>query len=188
VVLGIDMSDKPHAIAEGLPLGKIFATGRAFVPFVGRSTFDKLATLVEGGVTIEARATSGAPPVYPLRDMFTTEAINTADALWSKVEVGSVVLAPNFALSLSEALVCATFCTIPSAGHSDQPSPSRAERPDEKTALRAGLTPRAARAVVVDRIRAWLRPVRLPAGEAQRDTLLRQRRPVSPGRAGRRSR
>jgi hypothetical protein len=82
-----------HAIAEGLPLGKIFATGRAFVPFVGRSAFDKLAALIEGGVTIEARATSGAPPVYPLRDMFTTEAINTADALWAKVEVGSVVLA-----------------------------------------------------------------------------------------------
>jgi hypothetical protein len=82
-----------HAIAEGLPLGKIFATGRAFVPFVGRSAFDKLAALIEGGVTIEARATSGAPPVYPLPDMFTTEAVNTADALWAKVEVGSVVLA-----------------------------------------------------------------------------------------------
>jgi hypothetical protein len=127
VVLGIDMSDKPHAsrfaerdatfvvraaelmgfhvirvpadstelhaIAERLPLGKIFATGRAFVPFVGRSAFDKLATLVEGGVTIEARAMSGALPVYPLADMFTTEAVNTADALWAKVEVGSVVLA-----------------------------------------------------------------------------------------------
>jgi hypothetical protein len=86
-------NDELHGIAEKLPLGKIFATGRAFVPFVGRSAFDKLAALVEGGVTIEARATSGAAPVYPLRDMFTTEAINTADALWSKVEVGTVVLA-----------------------------------------------------------------------------------------------
>jgi hypothetical protein len=127
VVLGIDMSDKPHAsqfaereapfvmraaelmgfhvirvppdnaelhaIAEGLPLGKIFATGRAFVPFVNRSAFDKLAALVEGGVTIEERASSGAAPVYPLADMFTTEAVNTADALWAKVEVGTVVLA-----------------------------------------------------------------------------------------------
>jgi hypothetical protein len=82
-----------RAIAERLPLGKIFATGRAFVPFVGRSAFDKLATLVEGGVTIEARAISGALPVYPLADMFTTEAVNTADALWAKVEVGTVVLA-----------------------------------------------------------------------------------------------
>src|SRR5438045_7184328 len=86
-----------HAIAKGLSLGKIFATGRAFVPFVSRSAFDKLAALVEGGVTIEARAAAGAAPVYPLADMFTTEAVNTADALWSKIEVGTIVLAtqPN---------------------------------------------------------------------------------------------
>src|SRR5437763_14901681 len=82
-----------HAIAKGLPLGKIFATGRAFVPFVSRSAFDKLATLVEGGVTIEARAAAGVAPVYPLADIFTTEAVNTAEALWSKIEVGTVVLA-----------------------------------------------------------------------------------------------
>src|SRR5437870_9346934 len=86
-------NDELHGIAENLPLGKIFATGRAFVPFVGRTAFDKLAGLVEGGVTIEQRANSGAAPVYPLRDMFTTEAINAADALWSKIEVGTVVLA-----------------------------------------------------------------------------------------------
>jgi hypothetical protein len=60
---------------------------------VARSAFDKLAALVEGGVTIEQRAASGAPPVYPLADMYTTETVNTADALWAKVEVGSVVLA-----------------------------------------------------------------------------------------------
>src|SRR5580693_9095414 len=53
-----------HAIAEKLPLGKIFATGRAFVPFVSRAAFDKLATLVAGGVTIEQRFASGARPVY----------------------------------------------------------------------------------------------------------------------------
>lgn len=82
-----------HGIAEGLPLGKIFATGRAFAPFVGRSAFDKLAAPVEGDVTVEARAAAGVDPVYPLADMFTTEALNTADALWSKIEVGTIVLA-----------------------------------------------------------------------------------------------
>jgi len=87
-----------HAIAEALPLGKIFATGRAFVPFVNRSAFDKLTTLVEGGVTIEARAAAGVAPVYPLADMFTTEAVNTADTLWAKIEVGSVVLAAQPAI------------------------------------------------------------------------------------------
>jgi hypothetical protein len=63
------------------------------VPFVGRSAFDKLAALVEGGVTITARAEAGVAPVYPLADMLTTEAVNTADAPWPKVEVGTVVLA-----------------------------------------------------------------------------------------------
>ena len=82
-----------HAVAEGLPVGKIFATGRAFVPFVGRAAFDKLTTLVEGGVTIVQRATSGAELVRPRADMFMTDAINTADALWSKIEVGTEVLA-----------------------------------------------------------------------------------------------
>jgi hypothetical protein len=85
--------DELYAIAEKLPLGKIFASGRAFVPFVRRVAFEKLATLVTGGVTIEQRKASGARPVYPLADMFTTDAINAADALWAKVEVGTVVLA-----------------------------------------------------------------------------------------------
>src|SRR5215208_2095883 len=81
-----------HAVAEGLPVGKIFATGRAFVPFVGRAAFEKLTTLVEGGVTIVQRARSGAELVHPRADMFTTDAITTADALWSKIEVGTQVL------------------------------------------------------------------------------------------------
>src|SRR4051812_33070637 len=82
-----------HGIAEGLPLGKIFATGRAFVPFVSRAAFDKLAALVEDGVTIEARAAEGPAPFYPMDEMCTAEAAEAADALWSKIEVGTVVLA-----------------------------------------------------------------------------------------------
>ena len=82
-----------HGIAERLPLGKIFASGRAFVPFVARAAFDKLAALVEGGITIEARFAAGAAPVYPLAAMFTADVVNTADALWAVIEVGSIVLA-----------------------------------------------------------------------------------------------
>ena len=86
-------NDELHPIAAKLPLGKIFATGRAFVPFAGRAAFDKLVGLVEGGVTVEARATTGVAPVLPVADMYTTEAVSAADALWSKIEVGTVVLA-----------------------------------------------------------------------------------------------
>jgi len=86
-------NDELHGIAAALPLGKIYATGRAFVPFVSRGRFDKLGTLVEGGVTIAQRSESGAASVYPKADMFTTDTINTADTLWSKIDVGMVVLA-----------------------------------------------------------------------------------------------
>jgi hypothetical protein len=83
-----------HAIAEALPLGKIFGTGRAFVPFVARAAFDKLAALVEGGVATTAaqRADAGAPAVYPLAALFTADAVQAAETLWSSIEVGSVVL------------------------------------------------------------------------------------------------
>ena len=49
-------NEELHGVAESLPRGRIFSTGRAFVPFVSRVAFDKLATLVEGGVKTEARA------------------------------------------------------------------------------------------------------------------------------------
>jgi hypothetical protein len=79
-----------HAIAEALPVGKIFATGRAFVPFVSRSAFDRLATMVEGGVTARAPQAIGANQAAK---MLQAESDDTADALWAKVEVGTVVLA-----------------------------------------------------------------------------------------------
>lgn len=85
-------NEELHGVAERLPRGRIFSTGRGFVPFVSRAAFDKLATLVEGGIT--ARAVEGDQHAsdYPPADT-TTDAINTADALWAKVEVGTVVLA-----------------------------------------------------------------------------------------------
>jgi hypothetical protein len=83
-------NDELHGIAERLPLGKIFATGRAFVPFVSRSAFDRLATMVEGGVTTRAPQAIGANQAA---EMLQAESDDTADALWAKVEVGTVVLA-----------------------------------------------------------------------------------------------
>jgi hypothetical protein len=87
-------NEELHGVAEQLPRGRIFSTGRAFVPFVSRAAFDKLAVLVEGGVTARASAT-GAPeaPDQPTAQLYTAEAINTADALWSKIEIGTMVLA-----------------------------------------------------------------------------------------------
>jgi hypothetical protein len=85
-----------HVIAEQLPLGKIFATGRAFVPFVGRSAFDKLATLVEGDLTARSSRPIGAMPAAPDLSPATdaeTDPPGAFEELWSTVEVGSIVLA-----------------------------------------------------------------------------------------------
>ena len=84
-----------YAIAKALPLGKIFATGRAFVPFVAQSAFDKLARSVEGGITARAPQAMGAKQPGPpsRRAAFGADAISTADTLWAKIEVGTVVLA-----------------------------------------------------------------------------------------------
>jgi hypothetical protein len=85
-----------RAIAKSLPLGKVFRTGRAFVPFVARAAFDKLATLVEGGIGKRSGRTQGArqpPSAYPVAAMFDADAAKTADTLWSKIEIGAVVLA-----------------------------------------------------------------------------------------------
>jgi hypothetical protein len=85
-----------HGIAEGLPLGKIFATGRAFVPFVSRSAFDKLATLVEGDITVRVTRPIGAMPTEPDGSPAVdaeTASPDAYEALWSTVEVGSTVLA-----------------------------------------------------------------------------------------------
>jgi hypothetical protein len=82
-----------HGIAEGLPLGKIFATGRAFVPFVARAAFDELGTLVEGGITTAATRPIGAKQPDPTVAISAAEGVETADALWSKIEIGTIVLA-----------------------------------------------------------------------------------------------
>ena len=85
-----------HGIAEGLPLGKIFATGRAFVPFVARSAFDKLATLVDGDITARAPRPIDAMPtefdVSALADA-ETDPPDAYETMWATVEVGSMVLA-----------------------------------------------------------------------------------------------
>jgi hypothetical protein len=85
-------TEELYGIAESLPVGKIFSSGRAFVPLVAREAFHKLRVLVDGGVMVEVP--SGQPAdVPPTAAMFTTEAATAADALWSKIEIGTMVLA-----------------------------------------------------------------------------------------------
>src|SRR4051812_47882135 len=90
-------NDELYGIAAALPVGKIFATGRAFVPFVSRAAFGKLAPLVEGGVD---SAKPAAPKPAPDKPAATHDAaaVKNADVLWGKIGIGSIVLAeqPEF--------------------------------------------------------------------------------------------
>src|SRR3954467_14293494 len=67
-------NEELYGIAESLPVGKIFSTGRAFVPFVARAAFDKLRALVDGGAIVQAGSGQPADAVLPSAAMFTTEA------------------------------------------------------------------------------------------------------------------
>lgn len=85
-----------HGLAEQLPLGKIFASGRAFVPFVSRVVFDKLAPLVKAETKTRSSRAIGrkrAAASYPVAAVFEPAAVKTANMLWGKIEIGSVVLA-----------------------------------------------------------------------------------------------
>lgn len=85
-------NDELHGVAAALPLGKIFATGRAFVPLVSRTAFDKLAPLVDGGISSAKPAKPQPAPDKPAA-VPDTEPVSSADALWAKLGVGSAVLA-----------------------------------------------------------------------------------------------
>lgn len=68
-----------YGIAETLPVGKIFASGQAFVPFVARAAFDKLRALAEGGVIVQPPAPDEGPADQRSAEMFSTETVSTAD-------------------------------------------------------------------------------------------------------------
>src|SRR5215211_2795739 len=85
--------DEAYAIAEALPVGKIFASGKAFVPFVAYSAFEKLRILVEEGAIFRPPTDEAPAPEQPTAAMFTDEGRGVAEALWSKIEIGTIVLA-----------------------------------------------------------------------------------------------
>ena len=85
--------DEVYGIAEALPVRKIFSSGKAFVPFVAYSAFEKLRTLVEEGAIFTPPADEASAPEQPTAAMFTDEGRGVAEALWSRIEIGTVVLA-----------------------------------------------------------------------------------------------
>lgn len=92
-------TDELRDLAGKLPQGKVFASGKAFVPFVKATTFDKITTHLPSSYKWPVRAAkpaaekpkkasgASAPEVGPTRP----EPSRPTD--WTKIEVGSLVLA-----------------------------------------------------------------------------------------------
>ncbi|MDW9957972.1 hypothetical protein GOB20_09050 [Sinorhizobium meliloti] len=92
-------NDELAAIAKNLPRGKLFDSGKAFVPFVKRTTYDQLATYLDDDyiaaaaarVEAAAAAVSAAAEDYAKASKGEVPARQPED--WSKLLVGDLVLA-----------------------------------------------------------------------------------------------
>jgi hypothetical protein len=85
-------SDEQHALAAKLPQGRVFASGRAFVPFVKVGLFEALTALAGASAAEPVPKTasaSAAPPSPPER----TSKADLAPDTWEDIGVGSIVLA-----------------------------------------------------------------------------------------------
>ena len=78
-----------RALADKLPKGRVFASGRAFVPFVKEAVFLQLVEVAKAaGVTIGGRTAD----VLSSPELSTTTATSTPQT-WDSIDVGSLVLA-----------------------------------------------------------------------------------------------
>ncbi|RVG23663.1 hypothetical protein [Sinorhizobium meliloti] len=92
-------NDELAAIAKNLPRGKLFDSGKAFVPFVKRTTYDQLATYLDDDyiasatarVEAVAAAACAAAEDYAKASKGEVPARQPED--WSKLLVGDLVLA-----------------------------------------------------------------------------------------------
>ncbi|MDX8540112.1 hypothetical protein RFM23_21055 [Mesorhizobium abyssinicae] len=99
--LSVASDDDLHELAGRLPQGRVFESGRAFVPFVKRTLYDTLATHLPPGYQFPVRAADDRPPPRPKKKASATSAPESAPTRpephrptdWSKIEVGSLVLA-----------------------------------------------------------------------------------------------
>jgi hypothetical protein len=100
-------TDKARELAGRLPRGRVFASGRAFVPFVKAGLYDALAAFAEVSSgrglpgAVSACTASQSPPDGPVRseegqgDRSPAETGNGPPSPdWEAIGLGSVVLAP----------------------------------------------------------------------------------------------
>ncbi|MBZ9850303.1 hypothetical protein LB565_20185 [Mesorhizobium sp. CA14] len=94
-------ADDLHELAGRLPQGRVFESGRAFVPFVKRALYDAIATHLPPGYQFPVRAADDRPTPKPRKKASAADASESGPKRpephrptdWDKIEVGSLVLA-----------------------------------------------------------------------------------------------
>jgi hypothetical protein len=82
------------ALAANLPLGKVFASGKAFVPFTKAEIFNRLATLLDGEAALTGPAeqpNDASEPSAPVQRQEPHTRFRPRD--WSEIGGGTLVLA-----------------------------------------------------------------------------------------------
>ncbi|KQQ78447.1 hypothetical protein ASF70_22740 [Rhizobium sp. Leaf321] len=91
--------DELVAIAAKLPQGKLFESGKAFVPFVERETYDRLAAhldadyIAASAARVEAAAAAAGAGAADYAKVSKGETKGRQPSDWSKLMVGDIVLA-----------------------------------------------------------------------------------------------
>ncbi|MER8639321.1 hypothetical protein [Mesorhizobium sp. M1365] len=94
-------ADDLRQLAGRLPRGKVFESGRAFVPFVKRDLYEAIATHLPAGYKFPVRVADDRPPAAKSKNANATGAPESGPKRpepsrptdWTKIEVGSLVLA-----------------------------------------------------------------------------------------------
>ena len=83
-----------RGLAANLPLGKVYASGKAFVPFTKAEIFDRLATLIDGkpaAAELASKANAAPEPTPSAQSDKPSMRFRPRD--WSEIGGGSLVLA-----------------------------------------------------------------------------------------------
>jgi hypothetical protein len=92
-------TDELRGLAAQLPKGRVFASGRAFVPFVKPTVFDRLIRLLPQGIDSLPAAEAAHEPARGADDPQDDQDAATGDAAatdfidWSQIKPGHLVLA-----------------------------------------------------------------------------------------------
>lgn len=87
------VTEEHRLIASQLPLGRVFASGKGFVPFVKKGLYERLCAL--DGPPTATSAASTAPEAKALPLLLAADATEAAEqrpASWSEITAGSTVL------------------------------------------------------------------------------------------------